>query len=108
MTDNLFYALQLTDVNKPTIQCFGRTWLVANFLGRVLPRDVGKRVYRRGAILQVENDEQREARRAELAARLGEPSMVQQWSIAKRDVAFRQAFRQAGGILPRVPGKERA
>ena len=44
MTDNLFYVLQLMDVNEPTIQCFGRTWLVANFLGRVLPCDVGKQV----------------------------------------------------------------
>ena len=62
MTDNLFYILRLSDVDKPTIRCFGRTWLVANFLGRVLLHDVGKRVYRRGVILQVENDEQREAR----------------------------------------------
>ena len=25
----------------------------------------------------------------------------------RRDAAFRKAFQQAGGILPRVPGKER-
>ena len=70
MTDNLFYVLRLTDVNEPTIQCFGRTWLVANFLGRVLPCDVGKRVYRRGAILQAENDGQKAARLAHQRRRL--------------------------------------
>ena len=57
-----FYTLTAADVGKPWIRAFGRTRLVSEFIGRVLPGDVGKRVYLVGDILQVENDEQRDAR----------------------------------------------
>jgi hypothetical protein len=57
-----WYELTPADVGRPWIQAFGRTWLVSSFLGQVLAGDVGKRVFRRGDILQVENDEQRAAR----------------------------------------------
>jgi len=57
-----FYTITAGDVGKATIRAFGRPWLVSSFIGAVLPGDVGKRVYRRGSILQVENDEQRAAR----------------------------------------------
>lgn len=57
-----YYVLTSDDVDKPTIRAFGRTWLVSDFIGRVMRQDVGKRVYLVGDILQVENNEQRDAR----------------------------------------------
>lgn len=42
----------------------GDRYKLEQTLGRVTPRDVGKRAYRRGDIIQVENDEQRAARLA--------------------------------------------
>lgn len=52
-----YYELRQSDVGKPIIDAFGEKWLVSSFIGRILPQDVGKRVYERGGILQVENDE---------------------------------------------------
>lgn len=58
-----YYELQQSDVGRATIHAFGKSWRVADFLGRVLPQDIGKRVFKVGDdILQVENDEQRAAR----------------------------------------------
>ncbi len=62
-----FYTLRRSDVGRKTIKAFGRVWLTAHFIGRILPGDVGKRVYRVGLLpseqfLQVENDEQRDQR----------------------------------------------
>lgn len=57
-----YYTLTTDDVEQPILRCFGRPWLVHNFMGRVLTGDVGKRVYLSGDILQVENDEQRDSR----------------------------------------------
>jgi hypothetical protein len=63
-----FFEIGPRDVGRATIGAFGQVWPVANFMGRVLPGDVGKRVYRvpmhdkSGYILQVENDAQRDAR----------------------------------------------
>lgn len=62
-----FYELATTDVGQHTIRAFNRQWLVQNFMGQVLPGDVGKRVYHvpQGlgpGILQVENSEQRDSR----------------------------------------------
>ena len=64
-----FYTLKRKDVGKHAIRAFGRAWPVANFIGQVLLRDVGKRVYlvpcedpRALGILQVDNDEQRARR----------------------------------------------
>lgn len=37
-------------------------YAVAECMGRLLKRDIGKRVFRRGDVVQVENDEQRDAR----------------------------------------------
>jgi len=61
-----FYTLQESDVGKATIRAFGRVWSVANFIGRILPGDVGKRVFHNATvdIVQVENDEQRAKRAA--------------------------------------------
>jgi hypothetical protein len=57
-----FYELTAADVGKATIRAFGRIWWVTDFIGRVLPQDVGKRVVQVSGILQVENDEQRDRR----------------------------------------------
>ena len=46
---------------------FGRVWMALDFIGRILPGDVGKRVYQVGGILQVENDEQRARRLAKVS-----------------------------------------
>lgn len=58
------YTISRFDIGRPTIRAFGKVWLTQNFIGRILPRDVGKKVYLRDDILQVENDEQFNRRRA--------------------------------------------
>lgn len=58
-----FFTLTHDHVGKPAISAWGRSWLVTDFMGRVLPLDVGKRVYNVGGVLQVENDEQFDKRR---------------------------------------------
>ncbi len=50
------------DVGRRFFRAFGRTWQVQDFIGRILEQDVGKRVFLRGGVLQVENNEQRAAR----------------------------------------------
>jgi hypothetical protein len=50
------------DVGRALFDAFGRRWPVSGFIGRILPTDVGKRVYLVGDVLQVENDEQRATR----------------------------------------------
>lgn len=54
-----YYTLTDADVGKAFIGAFGQKWPVADFIGRVQPRDVGKRVFKHAAgHLTVENDEQ--------------------------------------------------
>lgn len=50
------------DVNKPFYRFGKLTFNVSSFIGRILPMDVGKRVYLVGDTLQVENDKQRKKR----------------------------------------------
>ncbi len=57
-----FYEIKQSDVGRPHIKAFNHVWPVSNFIGRVMDIDVGKRVYQRGEILQVENQEQFETR----------------------------------------------
>lgn len=59
---NKYYEITNADIGKPSIKAFGSSWMVANVWGRTLPQDVGKRVYLRGDIIQIENDEQRKRR----------------------------------------------
>jgi hypothetical protein len=59
------------DVGRATIDAFGRKWPVVDFIGEIQPRDVGKRIYLRGDILQVENDEQLATRKAATAEQAG-------------------------------------
>jgi hypothetical protein len=67
------YTLTTGDVGRAWIKAFGRSWMACDFIGRVLPGDVGKRVYLtptndgEHAILQVENDEQRANREQAIA-----------------------------------------
>ena len=56
------YTITTEDVGTKLLAAFGKLWPVQGFLGRILPGDVGKRVYLRAGVLQVENDEQRVAR----------------------------------------------
>lgn len=58
-----FREITARDVGRTLFQAFGRQWPVSGWIGHIGPRDVGKRVYLVGDILQVENDEQRAARR---------------------------------------------
>lgn len=61
------------DVGKATFKARGITYRTCDFIGQVLPSDVGKRVYLVGDVLQVENDEQRDARLARLVKRYCRP-----------------------------------
>ena len=63
-----FYTISPADVGRSTINAFGKIWRVADFIGTVIPGDVGKRVYLQNnaandyKFLQAENDKQRDAR----------------------------------------------
>jgi hypothetical protein len=63
--DNDSYCvIERDDIGRAYIEAFGKAWRLADVIGRVQPIDVGKRVYLRGGVLQVENNEQRDARLA--------------------------------------------
>ena len=64
---NPHYTIRAQDVGRMSITAFGQSWLTVNFIGRILPGDVGKRIYKAmdasgGFYLQVENDQQRARR----------------------------------------------
>lgn len=63
---NVVYAFTIGEehVGAVRVKVGGRTFMTVNFMGRILPGDIGKRVYLNGDILQVENDGQRAARLA--------------------------------------------
>ena len=78
----LYYELTRSDIWKPTINMFGKAWRASTFIGRVVPMDVGKRVYLvrsdvpgARSIVQVENDEQFRKRTGakSLGWRVGKP-----------------------------------
>lgn len=63
------HTIEEADVGKASHKIAGRTWRVSDWIGSILPSDVGKRVYlvtfgdaASDAFLQVENDEQRDRR----------------------------------------------
>lgn len=53
-----FITLTSKHVGRRIIQAFGKSWFVSDFIGQILPQDVGKRVYDKGHYLAVENNEQ--------------------------------------------------
>tara|TARA_Y100000310_G_scaffold300947_1_gene336994 strand:- start:32 stop:247 length:216 start_codon:yes stop_codon:yes gene_type:complete len=57
-----FHTIHEGNINQPFLRIFGGVWPVSGFLGRILPSDVGKRIYLRGGILQAENNQQRRKR----------------------------------------------
>jgi hypothetical protein len=57
-----YYTLVDRDVGKNWLLAFEQTWLVSDFMGRILPTDVGKRVYQQGDVLQIESNNQRSRR----------------------------------------------
>lgn len=59
-----YETLARADVGRPTINAFGKVWPVSGFIGRILPTDVGKRIYLFGGVLQVESNEQQDKRLA--------------------------------------------
>ena len=63
-----FRTITKADVGCFVFEAFGRKWYPQSFIGRVLPIDIGKRVYLVGDILQVENNQQRDARQARESA----------------------------------------
>lgn len=62
----LVYEIKKEDIGKCTLplgqcQCCGKkngVIVVSSLMGRILPIDIGKRIYRVGDIYQVENQEQ--------------------------------------------------
>jgi hypothetical protein len=58
------FTIAAEHVHKSTVQVGRNIHHLGSAIGRVQPGDVGKRVYRVGDILQVENDDQRAARLA--------------------------------------------
>lgn len=63
------YTIQTDDIGRGYIEAFGKSWSLANVIGRVQPDDVGKRIFYRGGVVQVENDQQRLERLARAAGR---------------------------------------
>ena len=73
------------DVGKIHIKAFGQVWE-----GRIFPQDVGKRIYLSGDVLQVENDEQRNIRRArELNVETKEDAMAFVFAVMSSPRALR-------------------
>lgn len=64
MTTRYLLTLEEKHVGRAFIQLDGRPRAVTDWIGRILPNDVGKRVYDVDGVIQVENDEQRAARLA--------------------------------------------
>jgi hypothetical protein len=70
MNDHI-YTIKASDVGRATLKIHGSVVSVSSFMGQVLPMDVGKRIYYRRGVLQVENNEQRDRRLAEDAPKWG-------------------------------------
>lgn len=63
MSSRFIREIDHTDVGRAFINAAGRIWSSSSFIGRVLPQDVGKRIFLvDNSFLQVENDEQRARR----------------------------------------------
>ena len=56
------YEITSDDVGKPMLKIFGKVRMTSDWIGRIMPQDVGKRVYLVGDVFQVKNEEQFRAR----------------------------------------------
>jgi len=65
-TYGVYQEITSADVGKKRVRAFGSLWPVEDFIGYIGPRDVGKRMYKVGGIIQVENDSQRSRRVARM------------------------------------------
>ena len=73
-----------SDIGRETFHAFNRVWGVDEFIGRIMSRDVGKRVYKVGDIVQVENDEQRAERDRKAGNEHRDPTWANQlWQANK-------------------------
>jgi len=61
-----YVTLSRADVGQQFLRAFGRVWPVSGFLGSIQFRDVGKRVYYIGGVLQAESDSQYQERLDEI------------------------------------------
>lgn len=67
----IHYTITREDVNRASIEAFGRKWSVTDFMGRIYPNDAGKRIYltknnaKDHKYLQVESADQRDRRLAD-------------------------------------------
>src|SRR5262245_24247828 len=72
-TEAGYYTIRDADVGRAVITAWGRRWSVSDFMGRILPSDVGKRINKITGgdggyeFLQVENNEQFQRRMGRLA-----------------------------------------
>jgi hypothetical protein len=57
-----YYTITERDIGKYQIMMFGRPWPCDQWIGRIMQCDIGKRVFLRDGIVQVENDQQLQAR----------------------------------------------
>lgn len=64
MSRRYVFTIGFRDVGKSWIRdILGHRWQLSSSIGRVQPRDIGKRAYHvDGRCLQIENDEQRDLR----------------------------------------------
>ena len=60
----MHYTITQADVGKPFLRLFGRIRVTSDWIGCILPCDVGKRVFLTAGVdvLQVENNEQHDTR----------------------------------------------
>lgn len=58
------FTITAEHVRDPRATLGQEYYAVAACMGRLLKRDIGKRVFRRGDVVQVESDEQRDTRQA--------------------------------------------
>jgi len=58
-----YETITARNVGRVFFQAFGRKWRVADFMGRITVRDIGKRVFLVNGALRVETDDELRARR---------------------------------------------
>ncbi len=51
-----FITLTSKHVGRRIINAFGKSWFVSDFIGQILPQDVGRRVFDKGDYLAAEDN----------------------------------------------------